>query len=119
MLAYSLRRIEDGPRWGRILRLHLRKCRHRYHPSDTRRPWYPPGIDDILGEGADNMCDLDIEGRLRGANMWGAGRHRDNAQQEGRNRHGDWVVDIPGPYLAGIAGRMVPMKAWPFDGRFG
>ena len=40
--------------------------------------------------------------------------HRNNVQQEERDRHGDWAVEIPGPYLAGccnLGGRMVPVKA--------
>ena len=93
------------------------------------RPWNPPGTDEILGEGADNVRDLDIDGRLWGAHMRSVDSHCNNVfvrcnndQQERRNRHGDWSVETPGPYFAGscgFAGQMVPLKAWPHGDRFG
>ena len=140
MLAYSPRWMEDRPRGGWILRLHLpHKRRYSYHPRDMplpwanleiHRPWDPLGTDKILGEGADEVRDLDIEGRLWGAHMRGVGSHcnnvlvrRNNVHQEERNdRHGDWAVEIPGPYFAGscnLGGRMVPGKAWGLHNRFG
>ena len=93
------------------------------------RPWDPPGTDEILGEGADNVRDLDIEGRLWAAHVRSVGSHcnnvlvrRNNVQQEGWDRHCDWAVEIPGPHFAdscNFAGHMVPVKAWPLRGGFG
>lgn len=93
------------------------------------RPWDPPGTDEILGEGANKVRDLDIEGRLWGSHVRSVGSHcnnvlvrRNNVHQEGRNRHGDWEVETPGPYLAGgcsFEGHVVPLKAWPLGDRFG
>ena len=92
------------------------------------RPRDPPGTDEIL-DGANNVVDLDIDARLRGAHIRSVGSHcnsvlvrRNNVQQEGRNRHGDWAVETPGPYFAGscgFAGHMIPLKAWPLGHRFG
>ena len=93
------------------------------------RPWNPPGTNEILGEGADNVGDLDIDGRLWDAHLRSIGSNcnnvlvrRNNVQQEGQNRHGDWAVETPGPYFAGSCGcawHMVPLKAWPRGDRFG
>ena len=93
------------------------------------RPWNPPGTDEILGERANNVRDVDVDGRLWGAHIRSVDSHcnnnlvrRDNDQQEGRNRYGGWAVETPGPYFAGscgFAGHMVPLEAWPLGDRFG
>ena len=99
--------------------------RLRWPNSEFLRPW---DLDKILGEGADNVRDLDIDERLWGAHMRSVGGHcnnvlvRRNVQHEGRNRDGDWAVEIPGPYFAGsccFAKHVVPLKAWPLGGCFG
>ena len=92
------------------------------------RAWNPPGTNEML-EGPDNVRDLDIDGCLWGAHKRSVGSHcnnvlvrRNNVQQEGRNRHGDWAVEVPCPYSAdscNFAGDMVPLKAWPLGDRFG
>ena len=86
-------------------------------------------MDKILGEGANNVGDLDIDGRLWDAHLRSVGSHCNDVlvrcnsvQREGRNRPGDWAVETPGPYFAGncgFAGHIVPLEAWPLGDRFG
>ena len=84
------------------------------------RPWNLPDTDEILGERANNVRDLDIDGRLWDAHPRSVDSHCNNVLV--RNRHGDWAVETPGPYFAGSCGcawHMVPLKAWPLGDRFG
>jgi hypothetical protein len=84
-------------------------------PSDLPRGLVKVGSKCDPSEGGNNVRDLDIEGRLWGANI--LVRHN-NVQHEGRN----WAVEITGPYCVGIcsfADHMAPLKAWPLGDRFG